>query len=333
MKGRLEHDIRRRDHIQRMLAEMPAFVEDFYMTMAISMEQSTCETYLKIIKHFLSNIGNSREVTIDMFNERNVSRYMISQQTKRKDNGEIEATSFSHQKTTWTALNKFFNYLVNRDELKRNPMANIDRPKNKDDVKRKHFNEDDMKAILNSQKAGAGNKIAKARQVKWKERDLAILTLFMTTGMRKTALTEINLDDINFNEHTLTIIDKRHKTHVYDLSSEVEVVLKRWIKCRENIMKDRNNDALFVSCKRNRISENAISDLIKKYSEDGLGYKISPHKLRAAFIMILFDGTHDIEFVKETVGHESIMTTSRYIKTGVPARKESMRMLTQKYLV
>jgi site-specific recombinase XerD len=77
-----------------------------------------------------------------------------------------------------------------------------------------------------------------------------------------------------------------------------------------------DQDALFVTEKGNRLASVSISRLVEKYCEEGLGYKISPHKLRSGFCSILYNKTHDAEFVRRAVGHSNIATTQRYIKTN-----------------
>lgn len=71
----------------------------------------------------------------------------------------------------------------------------------------------------------------------------------MVTGMRKTALSEINLSDLNFETHNLTIIDKRDKEQVYQLIDDSIRVLRDWILDRDKILYNMGikEDALFIS--------------------------------------------------------------------------------------
>lgn len=172
--------------------------------------------------------------------------------------------------------------------------------------------------------------VAKKKSTVWGNRDYTILYLFMVTGMRNSALTEINIDAIDWNKGILTIIDKRDKQHIYYLTDKTKEILLDWLKCREKIIKGESHstDALFISRKRTRISKNAIYEMVKKYTEEALGEEYSPHKLRAAFVSLYYDKTKDIEATRRAVGHSSVSTTSLYITMKNNPREEAARYMS-----
>ena len=157
--------------------------------------------------------------------------------------------------------------------------------------------------------------------------DKLIIYLFMTTGMRKTALTEINLEDIDIEMHTLQVIDKGNKHHTYYLSDDVIKDLKEWLIDREKMLNGRSSSALFISDNGGRLTGNAVTKIVQKYSEGGIGFKISPHKFRSGFCSILYEEKHDIEFVRRSVGHSQTRTTQRYIVTNNNERKEASEII------
>ena len=235
--------------------------------------------------------------------------------------GNVKETSFSYRKQIHSILNSFFEYLRKKKIITENPMDCIERPTSRDVVKRVPLDVDHLNCILESvDKADVG-----IRCKKWKIRDKAILTLFMMTGIRRAALTEINLEDLNFTLKTITVIDKRHKTHIYKMNNQLETALRDWIEDRGQKIADIKTDALFISEKKKRISEEAVRDVVKKYSRVALGREreISPHKLRGAFCTILYEQTKDIEFVRRAVGHNNIETTQRYIVDDNRAKDEA----------
>ena len=136
------------------------------------------------------------------------------------------------------------------------------------------------------------------------------------TGMRETALTEINIDDVDFINNTIRVIDKRHKTHIYTINKVMREVLENWIADREEKLAGADIDALFISKKQypRRLCAGSIENIVKKYSLEGLGYSVSSHELRAAFCNIMYEETHDIEFVSRAVGHSSVDTTLKYVE-------------------
>ena len=213
MNGRLEHSIRTGNNIQAMLKSMPVYMTEYYYSIVSSTEPKTCEDYLRKIRKFLIFLNpNIHKINIANITDTDIGRYMQSIQTKMVD-GQKTPTSFSYQKCVWTALNNFFQYLHNKGYLTRNPMTIVKRPNKDDEVKRYVLNIRDMNKIIASIESGAGSKYAKSRQKKWIDRDIAIFKLFLCTGIRNTALSEINLSDIDFDEKFLRFLRAEHLLH------------------------------------------------------------------------------------------------------------------------
>ena len=330
MKGRVEHSIQTENNIKNILGTLPDIVGDFYYNISVSKEPKTCLTYIKAIREFLRSVDpkDMRSVDISSIKEVDVARFMHGLETKTTKEGNIESTSFSYRKTVHSALNSFFGYAYKSGVIKKNPIELIERPKNQDNVKRIKLGEIDLKNLLEAVNTGTlDNMKAANTQRKWKTRDRAMLMMFISTGMRETALTEINVDDINWDTGVLTIIDKRYTTHDYILPEKLQDELKKWLSERDEILNGKECDALFVSTLRGRISPRAVTDIVGKYSEYALGKRLSPHKLRAAFCTILYEKTEDIELVRDAVGHRNIATTQRYIVKDNSAKKKSSAIM------
>lgn len=309
-----------------MLTEMPVCVSDYYYNIQISKEPMTCLEYLRKINNFLK-FANADIQSID---DTIVGRYFDHINYTVKGEGEIHKTSFAYRQSVWSALNQFFSYLAKKKMIESNPMENTDRPPKKDNVKRYFLTFEDLNNILNTVKRGAGSQKAIAKQREWVERDLLIMFLFMNTGMRKTALSEINIEDISFGEKKLLVTDKRNKTQEYNITDEMEEVIKTWLKQRDILLNGEKNDALFISSLRKRLSETAIYNLVKKYSEEALGYSISPHKLRAAFASLYYEASGgDIKATCEAVGHADISTTSIYITKRNDSRAAAQNFMSK----
>lgn len=329
MNGRLEHSIRTNNNIKNILESMPYYMTEYYYSIISSTEPKTCEDYIRKIKKFLFFLNKDiNKIDLMSITDTDVGRYMQNIQTKNIDNQRIP-TSFSYQKCVWTALNSFFCYLDKKHYIASNPMNIIKRPNKEDEVKRNALNIDDINKIISQVNLGAGSKYAKSRQKKWIERDIAIFKLFICTGMRNAALSEINISDIDFDENIVKITDKRNKKHVYYLQDKLKESLMQWI-CKRNEILEYNNstDALFISMQKKRMSEKSISNVIGKYSEEILGYKISPHKLRAVFGVTYYNASNgDIKATMDAMGHTSVITTQRYINNKNNARMESSVIL------
>lgn len=318
MSGRLEHELKVENTIRNNLKNAPPYVIEWHNGLKASKKTSeTRKDYVNKICRFLSSINKDiSKVSYSDINYDSVCNYFISIQTKNK-NGKVVYTSDSYQQTVWTVLNNFIGFLYNKEYIKQNYMKFIDKPKNHDleriNENRKLLTKKDFSKILNSIEQGVGTDRAKTKQKSYVHRDKAILMLLMSTGMRKEALCEIDISDVDIDNHCLTIIDKGNKRHRYKLSEEVLNEILWWLEKRNNIK--NNTDALFISYQGTRLHGNSVSKIVEKYSDDALGYPISPHKLRAGFCSILYNETHDAEFVRRAVGHSNISTTQRYITT------------------
>ena len=329
MKGRLENELKITQRIKTILMTLPDYMTDFYYTLQTSAEPSTLYEYVQKSKVFLEYVDKDiKEVTTT-----DIGRFLEKVKYTTDKNGQIKNTSFSYQRTYWFILNKLFVFLESKNIIVKNPMtgeAGIKPKKSKDNIVRPDIKMKELNAILDATRNGAGSSMAKTFQNDWRERDFLILYLFMLTGVRKTALSEINIEDISFEKRTITVIDKRNTVQIYNITKELEIAIKNWLKQRETLLGGIKCDALFISSRRTRLCSKAVSNLVKKYSKEGIGYQISPHKLRSAFITNYFEECgHDPEATRRAVGHSDISTTMRYLAGKNNSRVEAMNFMSK----
>jgi len=198
------------------------------------------------------------------------------------------------------SIKSFFNYLTTKAKLlDYNPASELDSPKV---LKRlpKYLNIDESKKLLN------------AIDGKHRERDYAIITLFLNCGLRLSELVDININKIKNN--TLTVIGKGNKERTIYLNNACIKAIDAYLKVRPvNGVKDKN--ALFISERKQRISNKTVQHIVKKYiTLSGLDpERYSTHKLRhtAATLMYKY-GKVDIRTLQQILGHESVSTTEIY---------------------
>lgn len=331
MNGRLENDIRIENKISNLLDKLPAYVAEWNFNLKAG--QKTAATrfdYCNKIQKFLQYIDkeNMKEIKLEDINVVNVQQFFIEIQTKKKKDGTIKETSDSYRYTFWYALRNFFDYMVKRHYITENYVDIIDRPQNHD---LERINE--HRILLTSSDF---SKIYEAcchddKVDMWViRRNKAIFTLLMTTGMRRTAMMEINVEDVDEVNSRLVIIDKKKKRHVYDLSVKACLILHNWMESRKYVLRDAHaeNDALFIDEKGQRITQYTLDGIVRRYSKRGLGYEISPHKIRSGCASILYERSHDIEFVRDAIGHSNLITTRRYIVKEKNERKKANNMLS-----
>lgn len=145
----------------------------------------------------------------------------------------------------------------------------------------------------------------------YKSRDYAIIMLFLNCGLRLSELSSINLDKVNGDDN-LTVIGKGNKERTIFLNEACVLAINEYLKFRPIVPGEK---ALFLSKRRQRMSNRAIQHMIDKYIEkagfDPFIYSV--HKLRhtAATLMYKY-GNVDIRALQEILGHESVATTQIY---------------------
>lgn len=331
MQGRLEHTLQNERVIERILQDMPKYVTEYYYVLSVNTQSTSCIDFINKIKNYLLFLNEDLNKVTFKEIEENIGRYLKTKQVK-EINGKLYPTSSSYRNGIYSALKNFCDFLCFKGYINYDPFIALKRIKEKDEVTRPDLTQEKLSDMLKMVEKGVGTPRAISRQKKWKDRDKLILLLFMNTGIRNTALSEINISDINLDTGELRIIDKGKKHHVCDVSEILEYVNK-WLKCRKELLREyscEKEEALFISDQRTRMTQRAISDIVKKYANEALGYQISPHKIRAAYCTILYDETGDIEFVRAAVGHSNVATTQRYINTRTDVKSKSAAIMASK---
>lgn len=196
-------------------------------------------------------------------------------------------------------IRSFFKYLYKMKMIKENPSIELESPK----INSRHpvyLTLEESKQLLSSVEG------------KNKERDYAILTLFLNCGLRLSELISIDINKIN--NDILTVVGKGNKERTVYLNNACMDAISNYLKVRPtDEIKDKN--ALFLSERKRRISKRTVQYLVKKYI--GISNldmeKYSPHKLRhtAATLMYKY-GKVDIRSLQQILGHENISTTQIY---------------------
>lgn len=146
-------------------------------------------------------------------------------------------------------------------------------------------------------------------------RDLAILTLFLGTGIRVSELVGLDLDDLDFTLNSFIVTRKGGNQAILYFPEEVASVLQTYLTHRKEMTPlPGHENALFLSMQNKRISVRAVQVMVKKYALQvaPLKKRLSPHKLRSTFGTNLYHETGDIYLVADVLGHSDVNTTRRH---------------------
>ena len=224
-----------------------------------------------------------------------LSRERQLHHNSRRSGKGLSASSRARKIAT---LRSFFNYLVKTHQLKENPIKDIDSPKLKKTLP-KYLTLDESVHLLN------------ALDSKHRERDYCILTLFLNCGLRISELIGINCGDIHGD--ALRVFGKGGKTRIVYLNDACKDALDSYLAVRRPIQ-GRDDQALFLSSRDQRISRSAVHAMVKKaLTQAGLdSTQYSAHKLRHTAATLMLQNGVDVKAVQEVLGHEHLNTTEIY---------------------
>ncbi len=301
------------------IEDNPGFLNSFldYTATILNKSQNTVKEYNydlnTFLKYILYHFKMTNEKDLKQISIRNMSLETVSKITLDDIHSFLFYLTNTYNSKAATRARKvssirvFFNYLCNKAGLiEKNPAQNLETPKLDKRIP-KYLTLDDSKKLLEA---------VNDMDDRNKERDYAIITLFLNCGMRLSELVGINIKDINFNDQKLNVIGKGNKERTIYLNSACMNAVNKYLAVRphDNIKYD-SKDALFLSERRERISNRTVQYIVKQeLKRAGLDTnKYSVHKLRhtAATLMYKY-GNVDIRALQELLGHESISTTEIY---------------------
>jgi site-specific recombinase XerD len=304
--GRLEREIDELRKVRTKLDSLPKVIKDYYYYLeGADKSYNTIKTYINYVKNLMDYCTNGRydEEFYKKITSSAINQYMSSIKYKTGPKGEVVKVGNGIRATRWSALNTFFIYLKNNQLIADNPMEQTFRPSCKQEKHVTFLNENEIKQCIDNVYANCTEKFI--------NRDICIISLGISIGLRVSAITQINLEDIDFDTNTIRVVEKGNKYRIMNFGDNLKQKLIAWINDRNKYFGDVATNALFISRKRNRISVSAVEDLIGKYTKN-IDKHITPHKLRATCATNLYKKTGDIYMVAEQLGHANIATSKIY---------------------
>jgi len=228
-----------------------------------------------------------------------------------------------------SSLRSFFKFLHKQEYLPSNVAALVDIPKLYEKaIIRLEPNE--VADLLDLVENGEGlSDRQKQYHAMTKLRDVAILTLFLGTGIRISELVGIDLHDIDFDNDAFVVTRKGGSEDILNFGEEVHVALTDYFAVREKLSPlPGNEQALFLSMQMRRINVRSVEFLVKKYAKIAAPLKkITPHKLRSTYGTMLYHETEDIYLVADVLGHKDVNTTRKHYAA---ASEEHKRIAAKK---
>lgn len=320
MNGRLEKELYSREKMRKKLNELPPIFTEFYIYMnGDHKSYMTVEKYINYINDFMMYITNGHPSNnfYNIATPSKIKQYISFLEVQNR-NDEVVRVGDEIKATRWSALNTFFNFLITENYIDNNPMIKTKRPKVKTKHEVTYLTPEEIQLVL--------KKVEKEARPQLKNRDLCIISLGLSTGLRVSAIVQININDIDFAANKIKVIEKGNVTREIGFGVKMRSVLLNWIKDRELYFNVSNTDALFVSQQNNRMCTDSVRDLITKYTSE-LNKNITPHKLRSTAAMNLHGAGADVLTIMSVLGHENVNTTLRYVQAYDQEKQNATNVL------
>ncbi|WP_066683471.1 tyrosine-type recombinase/integrase [Christensenella intestinihominis] len=327
--------------LREIMKDLPSFTSSFFIAMENTSTILTRVNYaadLRIFFQFLvreipSFIGRSvSEITKEDLGKITVDDlYMFLDYLNlytAPDNDEKFIENHERGKARKVAcLRSFFKHYYRKGALDKNICELLDTPKLHEKAIVR-LEPDEVANLLDIVESGE-QLTEKQKQYHKKnvKRDVAILTLFLTTGIRVSELVSINVDDIDFKNGCFKVTRKGGNQVMLYFDDETAQALSEYLDER----KDRGNyelaSPLFLSMQGKRMSVRSVELMVKKYARIASPLKkISPHKLRSTYGTMLYGETGDIYLVADVLGHKDVNTTRKhYAAMSEDNRKRASR--------
>jgi integrase/recombinase XerC/integrase/recombinase XerD len=267
---------------------------------------NTLESYEQVIRHFAYYVWLRRHMDMsklvifwkDFENARldtgvDVTPVMIT------DFLQFVSTMQTYKPKTFhriiSTLSSFYRFLYTQGAVLANPLIGIERPRIK---------QQEVRYLKHSQVLRLIDSIEDPR-------DKLIVRTIYATGVRVSELCNMNVEDIDFEEHTIRITGKGGKIRMVFVDEETLAEIKTFVG-------NKIEGPLFLGQQGKHISPRAIQHIFKHYAPQG----ITPHKIRHSYASELYRRSKNLRVVQENLGHTSIKTTEIYLHTDIDERRQ-----------
>ena len=321
-----QKDIENTLKLREVLKSLPPFVKDYFRAAEATTSTRTRLSYaydLKVFFQFLIDenpafknyaVKDFKVTVLDELQAVDIEEYL--EYLKVYSSGDKTLTNRERSiKRKLASLRSFYTYYYKREMIHNNTTVLIDMPKIHEQAITR-LDTDEVVLLLDFIEHGGDSLTGqkKAYYEKTKERDLALVSLLLGTGIRVSECVGLDVEDVDFKNNGIKVTRKGGNEMMVYFGSEVEKALRKYLSVRQGITPVAGHEhALFYSTQRKRITIRAVENLVKKYAREvTTTKKITPHKLRSTYGTALYQETGDIYLVADVLGHKDVNTTKKH---------------------
>lgn len=268
---------------QEELDENKNMIESFISSKQV---EGCSERTIKYYKEIIEKFVNSFDKSIKQTSTNEIRNYL----SNYKDNSSCGSITIDNIRRV---LSSFFSWLEDEDYIIKSPIRRIHK----------------IKTAVVIKEVLTDENLERLRDECENIRDLSLIELLISTGMRVGELVNLNINSLNFEDRSCIVLGKGNKEREVYFDAKTKLHLKEYISKRND-----SNDALFVSMRKphQRLSISGIELIIRTLGINSNISKVHPHKFRRTLATMAIDKGMPVEQVQKLLGHVKIETTMHY---------------------
>lgn len=279
--------------------EQPDYLDMFLSAKRIEgCSEKSLKYYQSTITAMLNKLNkNVKQITTD-----EIRQYLTDYQV-RNQSSKVTIDNIRR------ILSSFFSWLEDEDYILKSPVRRIHK----------------VKTVSNIKETYTDEALELMRDNCTELRDLAMIDLLASTGMRVGEMVLLNREDIDFNERECVVFGKGNKERMVYFDARTKIHLQNYLNSRND-----TESALFVSLKspHNRLKINGVEKRLRNLGQRLGINKVHPHKFRRTLATLAIDKGMPIEQLQQLLGHKRIDTTLQYAMV----KQSNVKMAHRKYI-
>jgi len=292
---------------------MTNYIKEFLLHLKLerNLSKNTLSAYENDIIQFYNYLVSTFET--DNYNIKDINSTIVKSYLRNLTMNNMQKTSIGRK---MAAIRTYFRFLYKQQYIKNNPALNLIIPK-----KEKRLPSFiDEKSIDNIMQLPNRESVIGLR-------DVAILELFYSTGIRESELLELKLPDFHKSKDTIKVFGKGSKERIIPVGRQAIEALNKYLERRVELFSDKTTEEdkhmIFLTNNGKKFYRTGIYNIVNIYLKKAYGgKKCSPHVLRHTFATHMLDRGADIESVKQMLGHTSLSTTQIYTHVSIEHLKK-----------
>lgn len=336
------HEIQEKEILlktREIMDELPVYVKQFFLGIQDSTQPKTRLAYAYDLRRFFTYLQENNPVfskkslkqisleDLQSLNSFDIEEYLDYMKLYEDKDMIQRENKTGALKRKLSSLRSFYRYLYKNHMIEQNPTDRVSMPKMREKAIVR-LEVEEVARLLDMVDSGERlTERQKAFHKRTRNRDLALLTLLLGTGLRVSECVGLNRSDMDFERFAMKVYRKGGKEAILYFGDEVAEAMLPYLEERKTMdALPPDEDALFLSLQQRRMSVRTVENLVKKYASTVTTMKnITPHKLRSTYGTNLYRETGDIYLVADVLGHTDVNTTRKHYAAMAEDKRRSAR--------